>query len=51
VRVGLLEAPSGERWEHRVVNLDWVAIALVINERGEALVLCEVPIRDRSMGL
>lgn len=41
VRVDLVEveAPNGERWEHHVVNLDRVAIALVVNERDEALML------------
>lgn len=41
VRVDLVEveAPNGERWEHHVVNLDRVAVALVVNERDEALML------------
>lgn len=41
VRVDLVavEAPNGERWEHHVVSLDRVAIALAVNERDEALML------------
>jgi 8-oxo-dGTP pyrophosphatase MutT (NUDIX family) len=34
-----VEAPNGERWEHHVVHLDKVAIALLVNERDEVLML------------
>ena len=34
-----VEAPNGERWEHHVVHLDKVSIALVVNERDEVLML------------
>lgn len=41
VRLSLVdvEAPNGERWEHHVVHLDRVAIALLVNERDEILML------------
>lgn len=41
VRLDLVEveAPNGERWEHHVVHLDKVAIALLVNERDEVLML------------
>lgn len=41
VRLGLVdvEAPNGQRWEHHVVHLDQVAVALIVNERDEALML------------
>jgi ADP-ribose pyrophosphatase len=41
VRLDLVEvqAPNGERWEHHVVHLDRVAIAMLLNERGEVLML------------
>ena len=41
VRLSLVEveAPNGERWEHHVVQLDRVAIAMLINERDEVLML------------
>jgi ADP-ribose pyrophosphatase len=41
VRLSLVEveAPNGERWEHHVVHLDKVAIALLVNERDEVLML------------
>ncbi|HEX5403745.1 MAG TPA: NUDIX hydrolase [Pseudonocardiaceae bacterium] len=41
VRLSLVdvEAPNGERWEHHVVQLDQVAIAMVVNERDEVLML------------
>jgi 8-oxo-dGTP pyrophosphatase MutT (NUDIX family) len=34
-----VEAPNGERWEHHVVHLGRVAIALLVNERDEILML------------
>jgi ADP-ribose pyrophosphatase len=34
-----VEAPNGQRWEHHVVHLDRVAIAIVVNERDEVLML------------
>lgn len=34
-----VQAPNGERFEHHVVRLDTVAIALVVNERDEVLML------------
>jgi len=34
-----VEAPNGERWEHHVVQLDRVAIAMLVNERDEVLML------------
>jgi 8-oxo-dGTP pyrophosphatase MutT (NUDIX family) len=41
VRLSLVdvEAPNGERWEHHVVRLDRVAIAMLVNERDEVLML------------
>jgi 8-oxo-dGTP pyrophosphatase MutT (NUDIX family) len=41
VRLSLVEveAPNGERWEHHVVQLDRVAIAMLVNERSEVLML------------
>jgi len=41
VRLSLVEveAPNGERWEHHVVHLDRVAIAMLVNERDEVLML------------
>jgi len=41
VRLDLVEveAPNGERWEHHVVHLDRVAIALLVNDRDEVLML------------
>jgi ADP-ribose pyrophosphatase len=41
VRVGLVDvqAPNGERWEYHVVHLARIAIALVVNDRDEALML------------
>jgi ADP-ribose pyrophosphatase len=41
VRLSLVDvvAPNGERWEHHVVTLDMVAIALLVNGRGEVLML------------
>jgi 8-oxo-dGTP pyrophosphatase MutT (NUDIX family) len=34
-----VEAPNGERWESHVVQLDQVAIAMLVNERDEVLML------------
>lgn len=31
--------PNGERWEHHVVHLDKVAIALLVNDQDEVLML------------
>lgn len=41
VRLSLVdvEAPNGERWEHHVVQLDPVAIAMLVNGRDEVLML------------
>ena len=41
VRLSLVdvEAPNGERWEHHVVHLDRVAIAMLVNEQDEVLML------------
>lgn len=41
VRLGLVdvEAPSGERWEYHVVHLSRIAMALIVNDRDEALML------------
>lgn len=41
VRLALadVEAPNGRRWEHHVVHLGRVAVALVVNDRDEALML------------
>ncbi|OQO89642.1 NUDIX hydrolase [Saccharomonospora piscinae] len=41
VRLGLVDvqAPNGERWEYHVVHLARIAIALVVNDRDEALML------------
>lgn len=41
VRLGLadVEAPNGERWEYHVVHLARIAIALIVNQRNEALML------------
>lgn len=41
VRLSLVEveAPNGERWEHHVVHLDRIAIAMLVNDRDEVLML------------
>ena len=41
VRLSLVEveAPNGARWEHHVVTLDRVAIAMLVNDRDEVLML------------
>lgn len=41
VRLTLVDvaAPNGERWEHHVVSLDQVAIAMLVNEQDEVLML------------
>ncbi|WP_435818664.1 NUDIX hydrolase [Amycolatopsis coloradensis] len=41
VRVGLVdvEAPNGERWDYHVVHLARIAIALIVNDHEEALML------------
>ena len=41
VKVGLtdVEAPNGERWDYHVVHLARIAIALIVNDRDEALML------------
>ena len=41
VRLSLVDvqAPNGQRWEHHVVQLDPVAIAMVANEQDEVLML------------
>lgn len=41
VQVGLtdVQAPNGNRWEYHVVHLARIAIALIVNERDEALML------------
>jgi ADP-ribose pyrophosphatase len=41
VQVGLVDVqtPSGARFEHHVVHLGRIAIALIVNDRGEVLML------------
>lgn len=41
VRLGLVDvqAPNGNRWEYHVVHLARIAIALVVNDRDEVLML------------
>ncbi|RZS41237.1 8-oxo-dGTP pyrophosphatase MutT (NUDIX family) [Herbihabitans rhizosphaerae] len=41
VKVGLADvrAPNGERWEYHVVHLARIAIALIVNDRDEVLML------------
>jgi ADP-ribose pyrophosphatase len=41
VRLGLVdvEAPSGERWEYHVVRLGRIAVALIVNDGDEVLML------------
>lgn len=41
VKVGLVDvkAPNGERWDYHVVHLARIAIALLVNERDEVLML------------
>lgn len=34
-----VEAPNGKRWEHHVVQLDRVAIAMLVNDQDEVLML------------
>lgn len=34
-----VQAPNGERWEHHVVQLDRVAITMLVNERDDVLML------------
>lgn len=41
VRLGLadVEAPNGERWEYHIVHLGRIAIAMIVNDRDEVLML------------
>ena len=41
VRVGLVDvqAPNGERWDYHVVHLARIAVALIVNDEDEALML------------
>jgi hypothetical protein len=41
VKVGLtdVQAPNGERWEYHVVHLARIALALIVNDQDEALML------------
>lgn len=41
IRLSLVEveAPNGQRWEHHVVELDKVAIAMLVNNQDEVLML------------
>jgi len=41
VRLGLVdvEAPNGQRWDHHVVHLDRIAIALIVDAEDRALML------------
>ncbi|GAA3019654.1 NUDIX domain-containing protein [Actinokineospora globicatena] len=52
VRVGLadVEAPNGERWDYHVVHLARIAIALIVNERDEALMLWRYRFPTRQWG-
>jgi 8-oxo-dGTP pyrophosphatase MutT (NUDIX family) len=34
-----VEAPNGERWQHHVVQMDRVAIAMLVNEHDQVLTL------------
>ena len=39
VQLGLVdvEAPNGERWDYHVVHLDRIAVALIVDDQGRAL--------------
>lgn len=52
VRLGLtdVQAPNGERWEYHVVHLARIAIALVVNDRDEALMLWRYRFATRQWG-
>lgn len=41
VRLGLVdvEAPNGERWDYHVVHFDRIAIAMIVNDADEVLML------------
>ncbi|QFU91586.1 ADP-ribose pyrophosphatase [Amycolatopsis sp. YIM 10] len=52
VKVGLtdVQAPNGERWEYHVVHLARIAIALIVNERDEALMLWRYRFATKQWG-
>ncbi|WP_037305560.1 NUDIX hydrolase [Amycolatopsis orientalis] len=52
VQVGLtdVEAPNGERWDHHVVHLARIAIALIVNDQDEALMLWRYRFATRQWG-
>ena len=33
------EAPNGQRWDYHLVHLTWTAIALMVNDADEMLML------------
>lgn len=52
VKLGLtdVQAPNGERWEYHVVHLARIAIALIVNERDEALMLWRYRFATKQWG-
>lgn len=52
VRLGLadVEAPNGQRCDYHVVHLDRIAIALIVNDRDEALMLWRYRFPTRQWG-
>ncbi|TKG65829.1 NUDIX domain-containing protein [Prauserella endophytica] len=52
VKVGLtdVQAPNGKRWEYHVVHLARIAIALVVNDRHEALMLWRYRFATKQWG-
>lgn len=52
VRLALtdVQAPNGQRWEHHVVHMGRVAVALVVNDRDEALMLWRYRFATKQWG-
>ncbi|MGW5050587.1 NUDIX hydrolase [Actinokineospora sp. NPDC004072] len=52
VQLGLVDvqAPNGERWEYHVVHLAKIAVALVVNDQDEVLMLWRYRFPTRQWG-
>ncbi|OXM50623.1 NUDIX hydrolase [Amycolatopsis thailandensis] len=52
VKVGLadIEAPNGERWDYHVVHLARIAIALIVNDEEEVLMLWRYRFATKQWG-
>lgn len=52
VQLGLtdVQAPNGERWEYHVVHLARIAIALIVNDQDEALMLWRYRFATKQWG-